>query len=517
MWQRAKSQPLTWLLLGLSIALVIWFGLQSANAAQIRVSLEPVPDANGIARNVFDLVADPGSTIEEEAVIRNSSEEAVKAFVFTSGFEVRDNQVLPVIATPDTELDPGTWITLEKNELIIPAGQAARIKFTVKVPESLDVGEHQATLFTQGQSLTAPATSASGFTIVIRNGVRVYMVVPGQIDRTLVISKIRHRIEPFWQLLNRKLYFSMDFENKGNITLRPKTNIKVSGLFGKVGEMKDVEFIKIGRGTSQTGEAVWDKKAPILGRFVADFEIHMGEKEQVNEDRTRTKLPDEVINKRYVFWVLPWLYIFYLLLFIFILYLVRSTLLYFAIINRLKIKTDIYTVKSGDTLMKVASNLGVDPTVLAKFNFLPWPHTLNAGDKLLVPTGRMSQMEWKDRARSLVRSEFLGTIAKNMFKRRAVRDISNRLEGNGGPPSKSQTADYEVLIADRGDTLEDIADFANISPDLVIELNHLRYPFKLRAGQEIKVPKAKAKVVRSAPKPVAKPKAKPAKTKKRTR
>ena len=61
----------------------------------------------------------------------------------------------------------------------------------------------------------------------------------------------------------------------------------------------------------------------------------------------------------------------------------------------------------------------------------------------------------------------------------------------------------EVLIAEQGDTIYDIAEFAGISVEEVIQLNSLRPPYRLRTGQEVLVP-----IKQSKPKRQVKPQTK---------
>lgn len=46
----------------------------------------------------------------------------------------------------------------------------------------------------------------------------------------------------------------------------------------------------------------------------------------------------------------------------------------------------------------------------------------------------------------------------------------------------------EILIAEKGDTIYDISEFSGVSIEEIAQLNRLRPPYRIRAGQEIVVP-----------------------------
>ena len=228
------------------------------------------------------------------------------------------------------------------------------------------------------------------------------------------------------------------------------------------------------------------KRAAYFGRFKAEFDIHTGEKEQFNKDGTKTMLPDEIIKQTYIFWLWPWRELMTILLVVLVLYLIRSVWLYTIIMRRLRVKTEMYKVVSGDTLMKVANKLGVDARVLAKFNLLKWPYELKTGDVLLVPIGYHRGAEWTVKQREMFSDkEFALSIVGHLFRRRTSHAMVDTL---GKPGRSGGSAKPTVLIAETGDTLGDVADFAGVPMTALAEYNRIKPPYKLRPGQQIKIP-----------------------------
>jgi len=451
-----------------------------------KVTAEPVDNEYGARRNVFIHTIEENDTIEDAVEIRNCSNETITAFVFSGGSEVVDGKLVEANVPDDKRDEPGTWLEFEQQEFVLSPRTTKIVNFKINVPSKVDVGDHQTILYVQG---VEPKSNINrgGLNITIRNGITIYMTMPGEIDRTLVIEKINHRISPFWKLFAKEMFFNVKFRNEGNITLRPVADIEMKGFFGLVGSMEDIEYAKIRREDSVEAEKQWIKRAPYFGRFVVDFDFHLGEKEQLNEDGTTTLLPDEVIHAKYVFWVFPWIEIVYLIGIFFILYLIRSMWLYAVISRRLRTKSKVYKIVKNDTLTGIAAKFGVDPRVLAKFNMMRWPYEVKPGDKLLIPVGRMEHEEWEKQSRIMLGDrEIVGGILGHLFHRRGVHHITRRLMSQD---EKELDKNVEILIVEPGDTITDVADFAGVSLQTVIDMNNLRPPYRLRTGRELVVPK----------------------------
>lgn len=454
------------------------------------ISIVPADNEHGSKRNVFVHTIREGEVIEDSVAVTNRTTNSLKVFIFSGGQEVVNGELVEADVVGDRIDEPGTWLVFPQQEIVLSPAERRVVDFEIHVPDKVNVGEHQTILYVQSVESSGAAQKTSGLNINIRNGVTIYMTVPGEIDRTLVIDRISHSIRPFWKLFTKEMYFTIDFKNEGNITLRPLADIKVQGLFGHAGEEKDVKIAKIRRGDTARGEKKWIKRAPYFGRFVATFDFHLGETEQVNEDGSTTLLPDEIVKARYVFWIFPWIETIYLIILLFLLYLLRSLWLYVVIINRLKTKTEVYTVAKGDSLTTIGSKLGISPRILVKFNLIPWPYEVHPGDKLLVPVGKFTGGEWHGRVSDMVRDKNIWKgVWGHLFRRRNVHKLTHK---HVQPTGKSAQAP-KTVVAEAGDTVEDVAKFLGVDKQDIIEANDLRPPYRLKAGQELKVPAVSSK------------------------
>lgn len=112
-----------------------------------------------------------------------------------------------------------------------------------------------------------------------------------------------------------------------------------------------------------------------------------------------------------------------------------------------------YRVRRGDTLIDVATRLGVDPGALAAANGIADRDLILAGQTLVVPP-----------------TTALGP---------------RRLAGASGPDSAGSSGSYRVRP---GDTLADLAPRLGVSPRRLAEANSLSNPNRILAGQVLTVP-----------------------------
>lgn len=469
------------------------FAVPSADALGVgSLSILPTRDATG-GRSWFVHVMTEGEEKRDEMTITNTRSESVTVLIFPTGYTTVKNEIVKDDLTDSLRQEPGHWVELDKTEVTVPSRSNVRVGFTIKVPQNADVGEHIGGIFIQEKSKEDP-TKGTGVTIRLHIGAQMVINVPGDVERELVVSDIRHRVD---YTDNRALRFIFSLENQGNVALSPVLDTELFSMFGKIDEQDGNQLQVLSRTEKKDVESKWLKRAPYFGRFVAKFDFHLGEREQFNKDGTKTMLPDKIVEATYVFWVFPWAELVYILVVIFLLYALRSIWLYVIISRRLRTKSNIYKVVKDDTLTSIASKFGIDSRVLAKFNMMRWPFEVHVGDELLIPVGHLGNAEWREQSRIILGNrEILGGIFGNIFRRPDVGHLVDRVRDKR-TTTKADISDIKpksvgqmvILIADRGDTLQDIADFAGVPIDELIAINNLRAPYRLRAGQEILAPK----------------------------
>ncbi|MFH1088293.1 MAG: LysM peptidoglycan-binding domain-containing protein [Patescibacteria group bacterium] len=526
--------------LGLVILAIIVFNFIPVRVFAMQgygVSVFPAPtqEYSGL-RSWFVYEAEPGTEIKDKVIVKNHSNSTVTLKIAVLDGAVTNDGGYTLVRGVEENKDLGTWATLSRDSVTLPPQTQQIIDLTVKVPDNADVGSHPGGVVIWEDTTVADGTGAAQkrtgqLQVVTRVAARLYLTVPGDIVRKLDVENVRHTIP------KGVLYFQMTMHNQGNVTLMPETDITLRGIFGKIGTQPASQFGMILRGGTTNARVPWQKKAPKIGRFVADFRIHYGEKDFQGE-----YVKDEYQDVRYVFWIIPWMTIFWWLIGLALLLLVRQFWLWIIIRQRLNTKTKKHTVKRGETLSSIAQFHGINAKKIAKFNVLRWPYDLQVGDVLLIPYGKLSKEERKaqsseEREALLRHSGGFAERLQNLFRRRSklqarhsgepMGRLQNRMnksirswtslrplrvsDPEGQDDNKSRIVarvGLEPVIIEAGDTIKDVAEFAGVTPKEIIRINRLHWPYKLKADRELLIPikiiAGKSQSIKSKKRPVAK-------------
>jgi LysM repeat protein len=144
-----------------------------------------------------------------------------------------------------------------------------------------------------------------------------------------------------------------------------------------------------------------------------------------------------------------------------------------------------YTVKSGDTITKIASSLRVTIPDLEKVNGLAGNAVLQVGQILKVPAQAIAQ------AASAVQTE-AGKVAASTAKlpSDAVAAVT-QTPSNAVPESvttSEETTGVSQYTVVKGDSPYKIAKKFKITPDELMKANGITDPKKIQIGQELKIP-----------------------------
>ncbi len=148
-----------------------------------------------------------------------------------------------------------------------------------------------------------------------------------------------------------------------------------------------------------------------------------------------------------------------------------------------KTSGESYVVKSGETLNGIANRAGVSSAALARANDLKEPYALRAGQKLVIPGGKMPA------ATSSAKPD---ASAKATQARPAA---SPKAPAAKSPATREASESQHVVQP--GETLGGIANRAGVPQGLIAEANGLAEPYSVQAGQTLIIPRQRAHVVAS--------------------
>lgn len=136
-----------------------------------------------------------------------------------------------------------------------------------------------------------------------------------------------------------------------------------------------------------------------------------------------------------------------------------------------------YVVKSGDTVTRIASSLGVPIPDLEKANGLAGNAVLQVGQVLKVPAQQIAQ------ASSALQAEPVQTPPAPAAT--APTAVPGQAATATSPAAPSTAADYTVV---KGDSPYKIAKKFKITPDELMKANGITDPKKIQIGQVLKIP-----------------------------
>ena len=268
-----------------------------------------------ISTPIFDISADPGENVTETLKIFNESDNWATLYASTADFSAKDSEegIPEFLPVQEGDNSLANWIEVSKDPVTILPSEQKNIQFTIHVPRNADPGGHYAAVFFGTQPGDASGSSVG---LSSKLGALVLLTVSGDINEAGSLKEFKLQDpKPFYDHL--PVWFSILFENSGNVHLKPQGEIKITNWLGWGSDkvLVNKEEMMGGKnilpGTSRHLEAMWTL-GPIqvkdngfldklkneagnfaLGRYKASLNLGYG---------TQGK----TVNANLIFWVFPW-------------------------------------------------------------------------------------------------------------------------------------------------------------------------------------------------------------------
>lgn len=186
--------------------------------------MTPVITDIGEERSNFSYAVEPGSTIDDAVLVRNSGTSVLTLAVYGSDAFTDDSGALDIATTAGSEAI-GTWITPSVESVSIEAGGLVRIPFTVTVPDDAQPGEHA------GALLTVLESSGDAVSVDMRYATRVTATVAGELTAGMSLDQAQLDVETgFWPWETAAATVSYDVHNTGNTRLSAVQLITAQGV-----------------------------------------------------------------------------------------------------------------------------------------------------------------------------------------------------------------------------------------------------------------------------------------------
>jgi hypothetical protein len=174
--------------------------------------------------------ADPGAVLAETLTVTNESNEDKEYYIYKRDIKGVESGGVPIFAEEGAEktgYEMSEWVSLVADRVPVPAGASVQIPVTITVPSEASPGSHFAGIFV---SVEPPRLREIGAGV----GYEVASILSIRISGD-VVDTARIRSFSTDKLLygTKDVHFVARIENQGNILMRPRGPITITGMFGK--------------------------------------------------------------------------------------------------------------------------------------------------------------------------------------------------------------------------------------------------------------------------------------------
>ncbi len=219
----------------------------------------------GISPVTFELTGNPGDTIVNQIKIYNPSEDTTIGIVM----EVED--ITPKGEEGQVSAEPAEsetfslmkWVKVDPVEFVLSPKSQEFVTFTITIPQNAEPGGHYGAVLARTKMATGPGFT--GAAISQRVGSVILLSVAGQVKEELEVNDFS---APYYSEYG-PVNFSVKFENKGTVHVKPKGYITVTDWLGR--KVADIELPekKVLPGAVRKIEIPWNTKWLLSGRYTA--------------------------------------------------------------------------------------------------------------------------------------------------------------------------------------------------------------------------------------------------------
>ncbi len=270
--------------------------------AQPDFSLRPVlsdPQSQGqVSHGYYVFDAHPGAVLKDAVEIQNVGSASGKLQLYASDATTAANGGSAFHESADQNKGSGSWITLDKSQIELKAGEKTTISFTIAIPNTSSPGQHLAGIVgsnTVQENLPTPQR-VQGNNAASHVNVRTLHVIPVQINlpgarvEKLTASGITAGGANQMQTL------SIGLQNAGNALISAQGTLQVFNDQGSRVQNIPVKISTIVPGTEIAYPALVQKQALAPGNYRAALDLTYGDNQRLHYENSIT-VTQEQVNK----------------------------------------------------------------------------------------------------------------------------------------------------------------------------------------------------------------------------
>jgi hypothetical protein len=206
---------------------------QSESTTSFSIQTTRPVDANSKNGSYFTYELQPGSQINDEALVINSGSEPVTLRLIAADGLTGQNGGTALIDPGNENTSPrnrvGNWVQLSTNQVTLQPGEQVMVPFTITVPADAEAGQHIGGLLVEDVNASANDTSAQSgdgqivVHLVKRVGLAIVVTIPGEFNISLSVDQIR-----FVSQSEQGTTFAVTVSNQGNILTNAEGNLLIT-------------------------------------------------------------------------------------------------------------------------------------------------------------------------------------------------------------------------------------------------------------------------------------------------
>jgi hypothetical protein len=365
-----------------AVACVALFGATQAHAVEYGGiggrPASPRPD-NSRTDSIFVHTVTPGESATDAILLVNNSDTERTLEVYAVDSVPSSDGAFACAQQGDEKTGVGSWVTLASTEATLASGAQTTVPFTVAVPTDANVGESNGCIVVQEKKAETTTDNGGGVQLSFRTAIRLAVTVPGDIIRELRIQSLSHTKTTTADTINIALH------NAGNVSLDTNMHTTVRTIFGKSVLDQEGEFPVLRDQTSQfhfdMPKTFWGGwyKAAVTVSYDGDESASLG----ISSGEEKTTLSSETAW----FFIMPSTAGLSIEVGVLFAVVIAVLLIVIRIVHMQYIKKTwvSYTVKTGESLQRIAKDRRISWKVVASVNKLKAPYDVTPGQDLRVP------------------------------------------------------------------------------------------------------------------------------------
>lgn len=334
------------------------------------------PNANNPrTQSIFIHSAKPGEIQNDGVKVVNNSETKRTLRVYAVDSTKSSDGAFACEQAVETRDEVGSWLALEKTEVILEPHTNEIVPFTLSVPAGAEVGEHNGCIAIE-EVKEQQSTNSNGIAISFRSAIRVAIVIPGEINANLTFDTLESTQRA------TSLVISSYLRNKGNISVDATVRVELRNALNSLRAHSEGQFAIL---TDNDTRINFDMPAPFWGGW---YRLS-SQTDYKQLSQTGTGTEKEYSTQGPSSWVYiapqPLAMLIYVLIVIGGAGVVVWVLFYRRQIHLLQTTTRHYTIEAGDSLPLLASKAGISWKKIARINKIKAPYTLEVGQKIKLP------------------------------------------------------------------------------------------------------------------------------------